>query len=199
MKKLFIVIAATLFAAQANAGLMCADRYTGNTVVSTDCELGSTNNDSETQVNLDLMFGFDDWVYAWKDDTGDALPTALTDFSMDVDLLGGTFQITWANPSAADVMFVLKDGNDDPDTYVGWLLDPGAFGVQDYTFESPFLNTTSGSYKQISHASFYYRNGEPETRCVDCNPTSVVPVPATMPLFGLGLAGLIYTRRRNKA
>lgn len=192
---------ALVMAGTANAGIMCDSRYANNTIQNLGCELGSTNNDflaDPLQVNVDQMFGFDDWEYVWKDEVGPPLPEGLASFELNTNLLSGSFSINWATPAQGQVMFVLKDGMDDPDTFVGWLLDPGSFGLQEYAFNTPFLNTSTGELKQISHATFYYRNGGPTTLCVDCEPNNV-PVSATMPLMAIGGLGLLWARRRKVA
>lgn len=201
MQKLFALTALLMMSAlslSTQAGLMCDARYANNTIQNLGCELGSTNNDflaDPLQVNVDQMFGFDDWEYIWKDEVGPPLPEGLETFELNTNLLSGSFSINWTENTSGQVMFVLKDGQDDPDTFVGWLLDPGSFGLQEYAFNTPFLNTNTGELKQISHATFYYRNGGPTSECVDC--TNQVPVAATMPLMGIGAIALLWSRRRK--
>ena len=193
MKKLLLSVMLLVFSAASYAG-PCATRYEDNVLANDGCQLGSTNNDSTAQVNADSMFGYTDWTQVWKSDSGATKPDGLTDFTMAGDLLSGTFQIDWADNTGGQVLFVLKDGQDDPWQYVGWLLDPGTFGLQDYSYDTPFLNTNTGNLKQISHASFYYRAGGPTVQCENC---SNVPVAATMPLFGIGALALLWSRRRK--
>jgi uncharacterized protein (TIGR03382 family) len=195
---LAVIVASTMLAGQASAGLMCDSRYENNTILSQGCDLGSTNNDSESQVNIDLMFGNSDWEYLWKDEDGDPMGDGITAFDMADSLLSGTFSLEWALGGTGEVLFVLKDGNGDPNTYVGWLLDAGARGDQNYAFNSPFLNTNSGSLKQISHATFYIRAGGVTGGCVGGSCGNEVPIAGTAALMPLGLIGLALARRRRK-
>ena len=70
------------------------------------CQLGSTNNDkiSPLQVNLDMMFGFGDWVFAEK-----AIDPE-EDIDIGLTLLGTDFAGTWTIdniwPSVDNVMLV---------------------------------------------------------------------------------------------
>jgi hypothetical protein len=187
-----------VWSCSSQAGLLCADSYANATIQNLGCELGTTNNDSETQVNIDLLFGFDDWEYIWRDEDGPPLPDGLVDWEMDASLLSGSFSIDWADPAQGDVMFVLKDGNGEPDTYVSWLLDPGTFGLQDYAFNTPFTVPGSDSLKQISHGTFYYRDGGPTTRCLDCEPRNEVPEPGPLFLIGAGLLAMRATVKRHQ-
>jgi hypothetical protein len=187
-----------VWSCSSHAGLMCADSYANATIQNLGCELGTTNNDSETQVNIDLLFGFDDWEYVWRDESGPPLPDGLVAWEMDASLLSGSFSIDWADPAQGDVMFVLKDGNGIPDTYVSWLLDPSDFGVQEYAFNTPFTVPSSGNLKQISHGTFYYRDGGPTARGCTENCSNEVPEPAPLFLIGAGLLAMRAGVKRHQ-
>jgi hypothetical protein len=106
----------------------------------------------------------------------------------------GTYDITTAvgliTDPIANVMFVFKDGGST--TLVGYLIDlvDGLTG----TWSTPFLNPPFGApgdgSRDTSHISVYFQEG-----------TSVVPLPAALPLFGgaLGILGLLGWRKRRIA
>ena len=81
-----------------------------------------------------------------------------------------------------------KDGNGQPATYVGYLIEHDAtFG----TYLSPFINPKSGNPKDISHISVYYREGGSEI-----TPT---PEPGTWLLLDTGLLGMVGYGWRRKS
>lgn len=187
-----------------SAGLMCDERYAFNVNPAIGCELGSTNNDSQVQVNLDLMFGYDDWTLDGKSDT--SLPSYLEYFNQyesTADWTYGEFGLTEPAFDMGDfgfeIMFVQKDGAGDPDTYVGWLLDPFATAFE---FDSPFLNVSADATKNISHTSWYSRLlSDPEDP--GCDPgdpecPGEVPEPTPLALMGLGLLALRRSIRKRQ-
>ena len=182
---------------------MCDTRYIGNTVVSTDCETGSTNNHDVTQVNLDSMFGITDWEEVFRDESAGGLSGTGYSISFDGDLLGGDLTLDWDLASFLgydEFMLVLKDGagpTTDPQVYVGWLLDPGDYGWESYTFESPFQNTNTGGLKQISNAALYAWNDEFTTRDCTENCTNEVPEPTPLAMMALGLLAMRQFRRKR--
>lgn len=148
------------------------------------CELGSTNNDTlggdptMYQVNLDMMFGFDDWVFAEKAFESDQdIDIGLTVMG---DTISGDWSIDdiWTSMGISALMLVFKDGSAEPDTYVGYLITPNAT-MGDYL--TPFLNPGAmggaGTPKDISHISAYFRTGG----------GMHMPEPGTLALIGIGL------------
>ena len=144
------------------------------------CEVGSSNNDSEAQVNADTMFDAGDWTFLGKDEDSGALENEIgVDYTP-----GGSTSGTWdisdlftdgtIPTDATDIMLVLKGSGD----YVGYLL----FGSQG-TWSTPFTNN-KGNPQAVSHMSLYYRTGD------------YVPTPALLPgLIGMGVAALRKGRK----
>ena len=187
-KAMTIVAAAAIlgWTGQAQA-VACPAAISGKVTANSGCELGSTNNDTfnPLQVNLDQMFGFDDWLFAQKDEDLDGIDEMAIDIGL--SLIGTTLAGTWSIDDIwslfSDVMLVFKSGanNTDPDTYVGYLLvDGDTSGL----YASPFTNTHNGNLKDISQVSAYVR---------------AVPEPGTLALFGIGLLGFGVMRRKRIA
>jgi hypothetical protein len=176
------------------AGIACGVSISGKVTPSTACEIGSTNNDklgsdpAGFQVNLDEILGFSDWLFAGKGFEGEtALDTGLT---LTGDRISGTWTIddVWATLGVTHLMFVLKGGNPhSPGQYVAYMIEAGATSG---TYASPFAHFSTGRPTDISHISVYYRIGD-----------TTIPEPATLALFGLGLAASArrYYRRQRVA
>ena len=195
---LLALIASPSLVTDAAAGTVCPtdigfsqpiwDNVTPNTGAS-GCELGSENNDSESQVNADLMFGIDSWQLLTGADVNSTSGTICAD--PDSDPLNCDNATGWTYPGDAEsIMLVLKDGDGEPDVYVGYLLD-GFPSVID--FISPFLNDNNdkGNAKDISHFRLYWsEDGD--------NTITEVPEPATMLLVGGGLLAAVRRRRAKR-
>jgi hypothetical protein len=147
----------------------------GRVVTNSGCEVGTTNNDSTTQVNLDTMNGFSDWSLV------SALGEPSNTLSGSWDL-GANFFDTYDR-----ALLVFKDGEGVPANYVGYLIleANGTSG----TWTTPFANATNGVPKDVSHINVYGHRCD--GLCPDPGPgPSPVPLPAPFLLLGLALGGL---------
>jgi hypothetical protein len=166
------------------AGVASAD-ISNNVTNNVDCEVGTTNNDSQTQVNTDSIFGFNEWAFAEKINFGEG-PEQTIDIGL--SLTGDETSGTWAINDGWDlytqIMLVFKGGQGQiaPSNYVAyWLVDSETSG----TYQSPFANLNNANATDISHVSAYV--------------LITTPLPGALPLFGsvLGLVGLLRWRRRR--
>jgi hypothetical protein len=120
---------------------------------------------------------FDSWIFTLKADSGTA----------------GNFLLSWTGgevPIAFDFVFAVKAS----DRFALYLFDdvqitstPSSYGGE---YSVSFQNN-GNNIPDLSHLSVYGRLG-------NIQPTSAIPEPATMLLFGTGLAGLAGGRRKLK-
>lgn len=171
-----LAIAGATLPAEA-AGLTCSSALSLKVTPNIGCQIGSTNNDTvgagNLQVNTDSLFGFTDWKFAGKDETGGTLN--ISSQFPNTSTTSGTWDISSiVQPSWTNLMLVFKGGNGNnisPEAYVGYLLTSTTG-----TWFSPFTNTKNGNLADVSHISLYYRE---------------IPTPALLPgLIGMGLAAL---------
>jgi hypothetical protein len=164
----------------------CPTGITGSVDGSVDCEIsdatqGAIQNDPKT-VNTDGgFFGIDSWQFLDMDIEADGpLGTrSVWEFS-------GDFWSLYDN-----VMLVFASG--EPTTLVGHLLDGEAtFGVWDSPFVAPVFNVPG--VVEVSQVSYY---GAVTATEPGPDPGTPVPEPQTLLLFGLGLIGLVYSRKRK--
>jgi hypothetical protein len=160
-----------------------------NVTPSVGCEIGGTNNDrlNPLQVNVDSMFGFNDWIFAEK-----ILEPGDDEIDIGLSFLGGRRSGTWSiddiwtTLGITDLMLVFKGGssqNIQPDNYVGYLI---ASGATSGSYTTPFKNIKGkGNAADISHITAYFR--------VDQH---TVPEPQLLVLFGLGL--FLFARRLSR-
>ncbi|MBT8137984.1 MAG: PEP-CTERM sorting domain-containing protein [Gammaproteobacteria bacterium] len=196
------IVSVTVFANTAGASAAFCPADVGyspsiddNVSASDGCQIGSTNNDrlggdaSQYQVNQDMMFGFDDWIFAAKAMDSDQ------DMDIGLSLVGDTISGQWSiddiwnTMGVSSLMLVLKSGNGEPDSYVGYLITPNTT-AGDYL--TPFINAASGNPKDISQVSAYFRTAAVTT----------VPEPGSIVLIAIGLlvmTGLLARRRQRRA
>lgn len=179
--------------------IMTPTPYDLSTKVETalDCDIGEAKQDSVAEnrpltVNTEAFFGFDDWKYDGKFESGSTRPSTLASFTWDAGQQGfsGTYALSAAALQYENLMFVFKSGTGT--TLVAYLLDPASGGG---VFSSPFIKPAfslsgSSTEKAISHISVYY-NGEARG-----TPGSV-PEPASAALFALGALGFVARRRKQ--
>ncbi|WP_169543002.1 VPLPA-CTERM sorting domain-containing protein [Sneathiella aquimaris] len=145
---------------------------------STQCEfhLGNDTNQIGSSIN---PFGFNDWVLSAKSDGpgGDGK----------LQLSGVTNGGTSGDWTIADfkgyttVMLTLKSGS----RFAAYLIDT-AFNSGEWTTANVLTNR-HGRAQGLSHLSVYY----------SASSLTTVPLPAGLPLFAAGLAGLAFLRRRK--
>ncbi len=166
--------------------ISCDTSIANNVTSSNTCQLGSTNNDflNPLQVNVDEMFGFDDWQFGQKAFDGDM------DIDFGLSILGGTISGSWSINdvwgSYSDVMIVLKGGagNNTVTSYVGYLLTQESISG---TYLTPFANANNGNPKNISHMSIYARG-----------PAVLVSEPAILVLLFAGMFGIGFAHWRKR-
>lgn len=192
IRKLFLFSLAILAgsaAAIADAQTCASLGIENNVTANAGCQLGTTNNDflNPLQVNLDNMFGFNDWIFAEKviEDPEQVINIGLLlDGGANPDDIGpGTWSINNIWGSYQNVMLVFKGGGGNivPTKYVGYLLVNGDTSGSYFT---PFENGNNGNPAEISHVSAYVRVPEPTS--------------ALLLVAGLGLIGATSVRRGKR-
>lgn len=158
-----------------------ADNVTG----SMDCIISDQTQDS-LQPTLTVnetpgFFGFTDWQFGGKDESGGQQGT------WDID---ANVTMNFADTSLVDYMWMLifKDGAGT--TLVGYLLqDDMHSGSWTTPFENPPFLNANGAPKDVSHISYYVRT----------DTSNDLPEPGTLSLLSLGMIGIAALRRNRKA
>lgn len=191
-----VTILLSLFSVLANAIAITDVTYEGQNA--DDAKLVG-GNDNVAAING--LYSGDPWtLLAKSDDAGDGFSIGGVDFNLvaDHDQNVGTYTLSWFTDDASnlpllmDFVFVSKAGAD----YGAYLFSAKEFlGEYDFgteswtgegegTFEISWMN--GNSTPGLSHSSVYGRIVE----------SVVVSEPASIVLFGLGLVGLGFARRK---
>lgn len=152
-------------------------------------------NDDLTDVRLKL--GDNSFVkLAKSDESGTAFDFFFNGFEFDIsapETPSGDFTLSWNGgvvPAYFDFVFAVKAA----DGYAYYLFDDvGIITTPSFLGGSFKVQMTNGNnkFQDLSHLSAYGRLGAPP-------PPGEIPEPATMLLFGTGLAGLASVVRRKK-
>ena len=156
----------------------------------------SNQTDSLSLINTLEFFGFNDWLYAGKQNIGGVLEDGTEDIGLSItgDGQSGTWSISMgAFLTYSDIMFIFKDGANTDLT--GFLLN-GSYtsGGWDTPFVNPPFDVNAD--RDVSHITAYVREGGGGT------PPGQIPEPGVLGLLGIGLVGFgasVFRRRRAAA
>jgi hypothetical protein len=154
---------------------------------SSTCRNGPSGDatDSVDDLNGGAFFGSTDWTLLTKTADGQGGNSSFWTFNnLPNGSISGTFSLTdglWDLYSK--LVVVLKDGGSTTNRDIKWsayLLPQDIYGTYSWSYDNR---------KQLSHMTLYGIKGG----------TTSVPEPATLALFGLGLAGATVALRRKRA
>lgn len=201
MKKVYAVAAAGLFFLLSTGQVLAISlsdvTLEGNNATAAFGPFGNVSGDANNLnlVNAQNFFGYGTGSFSQLDKTDGDSSLFDNSWLFTITAQGGnagTFLLSWTGgslPATFDFVFQFKASNESA-LYlfndVGISETPSAPGYTG-TYAIHFDPNKNGIFPDLSHISVYGRYGEP---------TNEVPEPATMLLFGAGLAGLAGLRRK---